>query len=133
MLEKFPEVNFIGHAQTWWGNIDREHHPEVMYPKTPVVPGGITDRLLADYPNIFGDLSAGSGLNSLTRDEDHARRFLARHQDKLMYGSDCDDTAGAGHACSGAQTLAALRRLTPDREALHKILYANASRILKIQ
>jgi hypothetical protein len=32
-----------------------------MYPKTPVTPGGITDRLLSDYPNMFGDMSAGSG------------------------------------------------------------------------
>jgi hypothetical protein len=33
-----------------------------------VTPGGITDRLLGDYPNMFGDCSAGSGLNAdLTR------------------------------------------------------------------
>src|SRR5204863_6761711 len=25
MLERYPTVNFIGHAQTWWGNIDRGH------------------------------------------------------------------------------------------------------------
>ena len=25
MLEQFPTVNFIGHAQTWWGNIDADH------------------------------------------------------------------------------------------------------------
>lgn len=49
MLEKFPKVNFIGHAQTWWGNIDKNHQQAVMYPKGPVTPGGITDRLLADY------------------------------------------------------------------------------------
>ena len=23
MLEKYPKVNFIGHAQTWWANIDK--------------------------------------------------------------------------------------------------------------
>ena len=52
MLEKFPTVRFIGHAQTWWGNIDRSHDQAVMYPKTKVSPGGITDRLLSDYPNL---------------------------------------------------------------------------------
>ena len=61
IVERFPTVNFIGHAQTWWGNIDRNHDQSVMYPKTPVQPGGITDRLLSDYPNVYGDLSAGSG------------------------------------------------------------------------
>jgi hypothetical protein len=59
MLEKFPKVSFIGHAQTWWGNIDKNHQQAVMYPKGPVTPGGITDRLLADYHNAYGDLSAG--------------------------------------------------------------------------
>ena len=101
MLEMYPTVNFIGHAQTWWGNIDKNHDQSVMYPKGPVVPGGITDRLLSNYPNIYGDLSAGSGLNALLRDEDHARDFLKRHQDKLLYGSDCDDRVGTGkHAAA---------------------------------
>src|SRR5215471_930058 len=82
VLSRHPRVNFIGHAQTWWGNIDRNHKQEEMYPKTPVTAGGITDRLLSDFPNMYGDMSAGSGLNALLRDEDHARQFLKRHQDK---------------------------------------------------
>jgi predicted TIM-barrel fold metal-dependent hydrolase len=131
VLEKHPRVPFIGHAQTWWGNIDRNHEQAVMYPKTKVTPGGITDRLLADYPNMYGDLSAGSGLNALMRDQEHARAFLARHQNKLMYGSDCDDRVGEGAACSGSQCLAAIRRLAPP-EAISKILQGNAARVLHI-
>jgi len=133
MVEKYPKAKFIGHAQTWWGNIDRNHEQPVMYPKGPVAPGGITDRLLSDYSNVYGDLSAGSGLNALLRDEDHARAFLTRHQDKLMFGSDCSDSAGAGDSCSGSQCIAALRRLAPSRSVLHKIFYQNAARILKIK
>ncbi len=53
ILAKFPKVNFIGHAQTWWGNIDRSLDQEVLYPKTKVTPGGLTDRWLADYPNMW--------------------------------------------------------------------------------
>ncbi len=132
MLEMYPTVNFIGHAQTWWANIDKKCDQSVLYPKGPVTPGGITDRLLSDYPNIYGDLSAGSGLNALLRDEDHARNFLKRHQDKLLYGSDCDDRAGAGKACSGSQQLATIRRLAPDAQAVRKMLYGNAAKLLKI-
>ncbi len=132
VLGKYPNTNFIGHAQTWWGNIDKHHVQAEMYPKTPVTPGGITDRYLADYPNMFGDFSAGSGRNSLTRDEDHARGFIKRHQDKLMYGSDCNDIFGQGAKCSGSQTLAILRRLAPDQTVLAKILSGNARRILRI-
>lgn len=133
VLEKYPKVNFIGHAQTWWGNIDRNHDQAVMYPKTPVTPGGITDRLLADYPNMYGDLSAGSGLNALLRDEEHARGFLARRQNKLMYGSDCSDRDGKGDGCSGAKCIAAIRRLAPDPQVRRKIFYDNASRVMKIR
>src|SRR5437868_11110865 len=46
-LEKFPKVNFIGHAQTWWGNVDAKHEQKVLYPTGSVTPGGITDRLLS--------------------------------------------------------------------------------------
>ena len=51
MLEKYPTVNFIGHAQTWWANIDKNHADQsVLYPKGPVTPGGITDRLAVGLP-----------------------------------------------------------------------------------
>lgn len=133
ILEKYPKVNFIGHAQTWWGNIDYNHDQTVLYPKTKVKAGGLSDRWLSDYPNIYGDLSAGSGLNAFTRDEEHGREFLKRHQDKLLYGSDCNDTVGTGERCSGAQQLALLRRLGSDPQILQKIFYRNASRILKIK
>jgi uncharacterized protein len=133
ILEKFPEVNFIGHAQTWWGNIDRSHRQEVLYPKGRVAPGGYTDRLLSDYPNMYGDLSAGSGLNALQRDEEHARAFLLRHRRKLLYGSDCDDHIGTGEKCSGSQCLATIRRLVTDERALKDILAGNAKRIVPMR
>ncbi|MBC7925564.1 MAG: amidohydrolase family protein, partial [Bryobacteraceae bacterium] len=132
MLAKYPTVNFIGHAQTWWGNIDKNHQQPVMYPKGRVTAGGITDRLLSDYPNVYGDLSAGSGFNALLRDEEHAKQFLARHQNKLLYGSDCNDKEGTGGPCSGARQLEAVRRLSPDAEATRKMLYRNAARVLKL-
>ncbi len=132
MLEKYPRVSFIGHAQTWWGNIDRNHDQKVMYPKGRVTPGGISDRLLSDYPNMYGDLSAGSGLNAMLRDEDHAREFLARHQNKLLYGSDCDDKDGQGDGCSGSKCIAAVRRLAPGDAVRRKIFSENAVKLLKI-
>jgi len=132
MLKMYPTVNFIGHAQTWWGNIDKNHNQAAMYPKGSVTAGGITDRLLSEHSNIYGDLSARSGLNALLRDEDHARDFLKRHQDKLLYGSDCNDKVGAGKACSGSQQLATVRRLAPDAQAIRKMFYGNAARLLKI-
>jgi predicted TIM-barrel fold metal-dependent hydrolase len=132
MLEKYSKVTFLGHAQTWWANIDKNNADQtVMYPKGPVTPGGLTDRYLADYSNMFGDLSAGSGLNALTRDEDFARDFIERHQDKLIYGSDCSDHVGSGNACQGAQTIAAIRRLSPSKTIERKLLYGNAKKMFR--
>lgn len=134
VLEKFPKVNFIGHAQTWWANIDAGHADQkVLYPRgTKITPGGITDRLLRDYPNMFADMSAGSGLNALLRDEEHTRGFLERHQDKILYGSDCTDTLGRGPGCQGAQTLATIRRLAPSKTVERKILYENSRKLFRL-
>jgi uncharacterized protein len=132
ILAKFPTVNFIGHAQTWWGHIDKAHNPAVMYPKGKVTPGGLTDRLLADYANMFGDLSAGSGLNALTRDPEHTAGFLQRHQDKLMFGSDCQDVEGRGASCTGAQIISAVRKNAGNKQVERKILYENAKRLLRL-
>ena len=133
MLEKYPRVTFLGHAQTWWANIDRNNRDQtVMYPKGPVARGGLTDRYLSDYANMYGDLSAGSGLNALTRDEDFARDFLVRHQNKLVYGSDCSDHVGSGEKCQGAQTIAAIRRLAPSKAVERKLLFGNAKKLFRI-
>lgn len=133
MLEKYPSVNFIGHAQTWWANIDADHEDQSnLYPEGSVTPGGLTDRLLSDYPNMYADMSAGSGLNALTRDEEHAVEFLERHQDKILYGSDCADAVGYGEECQGAQTIAAIRRLSSSKTVERKILHDNAKQLLKL-
>jgi uncharacterized protein len=133
VLEKFPTVNFIGHAQTFWGHISQDYDEKVLYPTGPVKPGGLTDRLLAEHPNMYADLSAGSGYRAFIRDEDHARWFFARHQDKLLYGSDCSDPVGRGAACSGSQQLASVRKFAPDQAARRKILFENARRVMKLE
>jgi uncharacterized protein len=137
VLKSYPRVNFLGHAQTWWGNISAELDPLVLYPTGRIKPGGLTDRLLSDYPNIYGDLSADSGLNALTRDPDFARDFVARHRRKLIWGSDCPCRDGKGGGtrggyCIAGRCLAALDALVPDETVLRQILYENGSALLKL-
>jgi predicted TIM-barrel fold metal-dependent hydrolase len=134
VLRRWRRVRFIGHAQTFWANVDKAYaDPKDLYPKGPVTAGGLTDRLLSEHPNLYGDLSAGSGLNALTRDEAHARAFLDRHQDKLVFGSDCPDATPNTPKCTGSQTLAAVRRLAGSRRVERKILYENAHRVLRLR
>jgi predicted TIM-barrel fold metal-dependent hydrolase len=131
VLAKYPTVNFIGHAQTFWANIDKKQIQEILYPKWKVTAGGWTDRYLADYPNMYADLSAGSGLNALQRDEEHAKGFIDRHKDKLIYGSDCNDKIGQGGKCSGSQQIATVKKLA-SAEIQRKIFHENARKIMKL-
>jgi predicted TIM-barrel fold metal-dependent hydrolase len=114
--------------------VDRENvdDPAKLYPKTPYKAGGVTDQYLRDYENFYCDMSAGSGLNAMTRDPEHARAFLLIHQDKLLYGSDCNDVPGKPPICQGALTIAAIRRLAPSPEVARKILHGNAARMFGI-
>jgi len=58
------------------------------YPRRGITDGGAIDRLMDKYPNIFADLSAGSGANAIRRDLEFGREFLRRRADRVMFGSD---------------------------------------------
>lgn len=135
ILKAYPKVNFVGHAQSWWGNISADLNPLEMYPKGPVRQGGLTDRLLQDYPNLYGDLSANSGLNAITRDPEFARGFIERHNRKLIWGSDCNCLDGKGGGttdsfCIAARSLAALRKYVPNENVFRRIVHDNGANLL---
>lgn len=138
LLKRFARVNFIGHAQSWWSHISAEAPPpEVsLYPKGAVKPGGLVDRLLADYGNMYADLSAGSGYNALARDEEFAAGFIRRHRKKLLFASDCPCHDGKGAnwkgGCIGRQTISLLERLG-DNDTLADIFYGNAANLLALR
>ena len=75
MLKAYPKTTFIGHADAFWANVSADYRNEAAYPSGPIKRGGITDKLLGDYPNLFGDLAANSGNNALSRDPEFTRRF----------------------------------------------------------
>jgi hypothetical protein len=58
------------------------------YPTGPVLPGGALDRLFDGYPNLWGDISAGSGAGALKRDRAFAQKFLVRRAERLFFGTD---------------------------------------------
>jgi predicted TIM-barrel fold metal-dependent hydrolase len=136
---------FIGHAQAWWANIsaDVRSDPEApgfsAYPTGPVAPGGLIERWLEEFPNVYADLSAGSGFNGLARDPEFSRGFLRRHATKLVWATDCPCRDGAGdrgdqgearrHECLAAMSLPLLRELA-SKEAMDLITFGNAARIL---
>ncbi len=109
MLKAYPKTRFIGHADAFWANISSDYANQSAYPSGPIKPGGITDKLLSDYANLFGDLSANSGNNALSRDPEFTDGFLKRHQDKLIFGSDCSCSDGKGGGISQANNPVASR------------------------
>ena len=88
VLKEFADVNFIGHANGWWNSITGDVKELKGYPKGKVSPGGAAVRLLDNYPNMYADLSANSGLNAITRDPEFGKKFLIDYSDKLMFGTD---------------------------------------------
>ena len=90
VLREVPQTNFIGHAQGWWASISGNAAEEDLqgYPEREVAPSGAIDRLMDAYPNLYGDLSAGSGANAIQRDPAFGREFLIRRADRLLFGTD---------------------------------------------
>lgn len=128
MLKAYPKTRFIGHADAFWANVSADYANEASYPAGPIKRGGITDKLLGDYGNLYGDLSANSGNNALSRDPSFTADFLARHQNKLVFGSDCacQDGHGGGVSQNNNPAAARMRGKCVARETL-TILKKNAS------
>ncbi len=89
-LQKYPNIKFFGHSQVFWSEIAANPTPQERgsYPKGIITEEGAIQKLMRKYPNLYGDISAGSGCNALMRDEDHAVKFLNEFQDRLMFGTD---------------------------------------------
>jgi uncharacterized protein len=143
MLEAFPNTTFVGHCDAFWANVSADYSDNVAYPRTPIVRGGITDKWLSDYPNLFADMSANSGNNALTRDPSFTADFLQRHRTKLIFGSDCacKDGHGAGISqgsnpassrlagkCVARETLTALKVNTTP-ELFRTLVWENGHRV----
>ncbi|MBI2915049.1 MAG: amidohydrolase family protein [Firmicutes bacterium] len=120
-LRACPETLFLGHAPGFWSHISGDDQwATVPYPKGKVFPGGKLVFMLRSYPNLYCDLSAGSGRNALQRDPEFAKDFLIEFQDRVLYARDCFDNTH--------QQL--LNSLDLPGDVLAKIYSGNASRIV---
>lgn len=135
-LKKYQRVRIIGHAQSFWSHIsaDVPSPDKTLYPRGPVKPGGLLDHLLSNYPNLYADMSAGSGFNALSRDEEFTAGFLERHPKQMLFGSDCPCSDGRGGefngVCYSTRLQEFLVRMVKDEATLQDIFYNNAERAL---
>lgn len=90
VLQMFPNLKFLGHSQKFWAEISGDLTEEQRggYPTGKVAPGGRVVELMRKYPNLYGDMSAGSGYNAMARDPEFAYAFMEEFQDRLFFGTD---------------------------------------------
>ena len=88
-LQTFPNLKFLGHSQQFWAEISTVENEEQRHgqPKGKVTEGRVVE-LMRKYPNLLGDLSAGSGFNAITRDKEFGYKFLEEFSDRLYFGTD---------------------------------------------
>ena len=89
VLQMFPNLQFLGHSQKFWAEISSDVTEESRYgfPTGKVTPGRVVE-LMRKYPNLCGDISAGSGGNAVMRDPEFGYAFLEEFQDRLYFGTD---------------------------------------------
>ncbi len=133
MLKKHPNMIMIGHSAAFWSEIS-ECPVEMRndYPTGKIEKEGRVQEMLRNCPNLYCDISAGSGANALMRDPEYAAKFLEEFSDRILYGTD---------VCSVENTYqydfdSFLTKMVSDgmlsEENYEKIIRKNAVKLLKL-
>ena len=132
ILHSFPKLIMLGHGPAFWSEMGKLEtvYDRGRYPNYPISEEGAVPKLFRRYPNLWGDLSAGSGYNALARDVDYAIHFLNEFQDRLCFGTDI------GYATQNlplADFLIDLKKSGKlSADAFEKIARGNIKRLLNI-
>ena len=129
-LGKFPELTFLGHSQPFWAEIAplEDVKDRNGYPSGPVTGPGRVVQLMRKYPNLHGDLSANSGYNAVSRDEQFGCAFLEEFQDRLYFGTDITAPDTPAPLAEYLPRLRQEGKISP--ECFVKIARTNAARLL---
>lgn len=132
-LDRFPELIMIGHGPAFWAEISvlRDDGDRLGYPSYPVIGEGRVAELMRKHPNLWAEISAGSGANAMLRDPEYAVRFITEFADRLMFGTDiCYDDQPVPQT-GFLEGLLETDRIS--RDIFEKIAHKNAERLLNIQ
>jgi len=134
-LRYCPETTFVGHGPTFWAEISGQVAPEerMDYPKGKVGKGGAVPRLMREYPNLWADLSAGSGYNAVTRDIEFGLSFLEEFQDRLLFGTDSCQRITETPRCPIVEFMGKMQEEgSISEKAWDKIAWQNAVKLYKL-
>ena len=102
------------------------------YPKGKVKEGRVAE-LLREYPNLYCDMSAGSGMNALSRDFDYAAKFMAEFSDRVMFGLDVCAVTNRHMYDYDALLDTLVKDKVISEDTYYKFVRGNAERILKLK
>ncbi len=132
-----PELIFLAHSQSWWAYMSGDVGEDEWggYPKGPVVEGGRVPELMRRYPNLHGDLSAGSGFNAVSRDPEFGYQFIEEFQDQLLFGTDVCRPSNRDDVLIHLKNFLedAVENGHISREAFDKVTHRNAQRVLGLE
>lgn len=121
LLTLCKDTAFLGHAGGFWGHISGDDRARTeVAPKGPVLPGGMVEALLTKHPNLYCDISAGSGRNALSRDLEYAYRLICRFPDRFLYARDCLDNSH----------MELIERLSLPKDVRDLVMHGNAERLI---
>ncbi len=131
-LQNFPKLIILGHGPAYWAEIGKLRSPDDRsgYPAYAFDEEGAVPRLFRKYPNMYGDLSAGSGYNALARNPAYAVKFLNEFQDRLLFGTDICGPDQPVPQADFLRRLQATRKISAATFA--KIARGNAAQLLKL-
>ena len=146
LLKAFPKTVFIGHADAFWANVSADYHNQAAYPSGPIVPGGVTDRLLGDTRTCTATCrrtpattccraTTRSRASSCAATRTSCCSAATAAARMVMAAVSARRTTAAATRlagkCVARETLTILRRsTTPD--VFRKIAWDNAHKMLKI-
>lgn len=132
MLKKHKNLKIVGHSQCFWSEIgDNVTEANRFSYVTGKVNEGRVVKLLRECPNLYCDLSAGSGFAAMSRDPEFSYRFIEEFSDRIMFGSDMTQ---AGYVSPLASWLdEACEQGNISYENYKKISRDNAVRLFKIE
>ncbi len=129
-LEGYPDLIFVGHGPGFWAEFGTLRAPEDRfgYITYPIDGEGQIPKLMRIYPNLWIDLSAGSGYTAISRDVDYTLAFFQEFSDRIMFGTDICFADQIPEQVAFLNGLHESGKL--DDALFEKIAYKNAERLL---
>jgi hypothetical protein len=133
MLAKYPKTNFIGHAQAFWGNIDRQSRSEGELPQRQSHrrrPHGSLPRRLPQHVRRHVRRQRPAGPHARRRA--HARLPGASSGQNPLRQRLRRPPRTRPRLPGRRQTLATLRKLAANKAVERKILFENAKKLFRL-